>query len=44
MLNEFNQFLALVEEDWYEFMTPDFGELLTMQDLADILAWMRLFE
>ena len=25
-------------------MTPDFGNLLTMQDLADILAWMNTFE
>jgi hypothetical protein len=33
-----------VEWDWVEFMTPDFGKLLTMQDLADFLAWMNTFE
>jgi hypothetical protein len=34
----------LVDGDWYEFMTPDFGKLLTKQDLADLIAWMSTFE
>jgi len=33
-----------VEWDWVEFMTPDFGKLLTKQDLAVIMAWVNMFE
>lgn len=34
----------VVPGNWVESMPTDYGDLLTEQDLADILAWLDTFE